>query len=81
MLKIWGRKNSVNLQKVLWCCGELGIPFDHEDIGGPFGGNDESWYLSMNPTGLVPTISEDGDITKSCGLEISEDTRCTFPRR
>ncbi|MEN3355085.1 MAG: hypothetical protein V7640_3243, partial [Betaproteobacteria bacterium] len=21
MLKIWGRTNSINVQKVLWCCG------------------------------------------------------------
>jgi glutathione S-transferase len=26
MLKIWGRVNSMNVQKVLWCCEELGIP-------------------------------------------------------
>jgi len=25
MLKIWGRNNSVNVQKVLWCCEEMGV--------------------------------------------------------
>lgn len=60
MLKIWGRKNSVNVQKVLWCCEELGLHFERVDVGGPFGGNDEPWYLKLNPTGLVPTISDDG---------------------
>ena len=25
MLKIWGRTNSINVQKVLWCCAELGL--------------------------------------------------------
>ena len=25
MLKIWGRATSSNVQKVLWCCAELGI--------------------------------------------------------
>lgn len=60
MLKIWGRKNSINVQKVLWCCEELGLPFERVDVGGPFVGNDEPWYLALNPTGLVPTISDDG---------------------
>ena len=25
MLKIWGRNTSSNVQKVLWCCGEIGL--------------------------------------------------------
>lgn len=60
MLRIWGRSNSINVQKVVWCCGELGIPYERIDIGGPFGGNSEPEYLRLNPNGLVPTIS-DGD--------------------
>ena len=59
-LKIWGRKTSSNVQKVLWCCDELGIPFERVDIGGPFGGNDDPRYRALNPNGLVPTV-EDGD--------------------
>jgi glutathione S-transferase len=61
MLKIWGRNTSSNVQKVLWCCGELDIPFERVDIGGPFGGNQDADYLTLNPNGLVPTI-QDGDI-------------------
>jgi glutathione S-transferase len=61
MLKIWGRKTSSNVQKVLWCCGELDIPFERVDIGGPFGGNQDPEYLTLNPNGLVPTV-QDGDL-------------------
>ena len=61
MLKIWGRNTSSNVQKVLWCCGELGIPFERVDIGGPFGGNHDAEYLAINPNGLVPTI-RDGEL-------------------
>lgn len=61
MLKIWGRASSSNVQKVLWCCAELGLPFERIDIGGPFGGNREAEYLKLNPNGLVPTV-EDGDL-------------------
>jgi glutathione S-transferase len=58
VLEIWGRKNSMNVQKVLWCCEELGIPFRRHDAGGLFGGTSEEEYLARNPTGLVPTITE-----------------------
>jgi glutathione S-transferase len=60
MIKIWGRTDSSNVQKVLWCCGELGLEFERVDLGGKFGGNKEKPYLDMNPNGLVPTI-QDGD--------------------
>jgi len=60
MLKILGRNNSSNVQKVLWALGELELEYSREDVGGPFGGNRETDYLVMNPNGLVPTLV-DGD--------------------
>ena len=60
MLKIIGRDTSSNVQKVLWVCGELELPFDREDLGGPFGGNDKPEYRALNPNGKVPTIIDDG---------------------
>lgn len=60
MLKILGRNNSSNVQKVLWALGELDLEYTRDDIGGPFGGNRETDYLIMNPNGLVPTLI-DGD--------------------
>ena len=60
MLRIWGRSNSINVQKVLWCCEELDIRYQRIDVGGPFGGNKEPEYLRLNPNGLVPTISDGG---------------------
>jgi glutathione S-transferase len=45
MIKIWGRSTSLNVQKVLWCCVELGIAFERIDWAGPFGGNDDPAYL------------------------------------
>jgi glutathione S-transferase len=62
VLKILGRKNSSNVQKVLWCCGELGVKFTREDYGGPFGKTKEAAYLALNPNALVPTIDDDGFI-------------------
>ncbi len=59
MLKILGRKNSSNVQKVLWCCAELGLNFTREDVGGQFGKNREPEYLALNPNGLIPTVIDD----------------------
>src|SRR6266550_2607907 len=61
MLKIWGRASSSNVQKVLWCCAELDLPFERLDVGGTFGGNRDAEYLALNPNGLVPTV-KDGDL-------------------
>ena len=60
MLKIWGRTNSINVQKVLWCCAELGLKYDRTDAGLHFGVNNTPEYKAMNPNGLVPTINDDG---------------------
>ena len=59
-LTIWGRPNSVNVQKVLWCLAELDIPYQRIDAGMAFGKNDTAEYLAMNPNGRVPTLV-DGD--------------------
>jgi glutathione S-transferase len=59
-LTIWGRANSVNVQKVLWCAEELGLTWRRIDAGMAFGRNTEPEYLAMNPNGRVPTLV-DGD--------------------
>ena len=60
MLKIWGRANSINVQKVLWCCAETGVAFERIDAGMQFGVNNTPEYKAMNPNGLVPLINDDG---------------------
>lgn len=60
MLTVWGRTNSINVQKVLWCCEELAIPYRRIDAGANFGMNKTASYLALNPNGLVPLIEDDG---------------------
>ena len=60
MLKILGRLNSINVQKVMICVEDLGLDHERSDVGGPFGGNDTPEYLALNPNGRVPTIEDDG---------------------
>ena len=57
---VWGRASSSNVMKVLWTLDELGLPFERRDVGGSFGKTDTPEYRAMNPTGLVPTLQEDG---------------------
>jgi len=62
MLKIYGRANSINVMKVLWVAEEMGLAYDRIDVGGEFGGNDQPWYLAMNPNRVIPTIDDGGFI-------------------
>jgi len=59
-MKIWGRTNSNNVKKALWCAEEIGLPYERIDAGGAFGVVNEPAYRALNPNGLVPVI-EDGD--------------------
>jgi glutathione S-transferase len=60
MLKIWGRTNSINVMKVLWCADELGLDYERIDAGMAHGVVGEDWYAAMNPNRRVPTIDDDG---------------------
>jgi glutathione S-transferase len=61
-LTIWGRENSINVQKVLWLCEDLQIIYQRVDAGMEHGVNKTPEYLKINPNGLVPTISDNGFI-------------------
>lgn len=60
MLRIWGRNNSVNVKKALWCAEELGLPYERIDAGREHGVVDTPEFRKLNPNGLVPTIEDDG---------------------
>jgi len=62
MLKIWGRRNSINVQKAMWTVGELGLAHERVDAGGPFGGLDAPDFAAMNPHRLIPVV-QDGEVT------------------
>ncbi|MEM8704087.1 MAG: glutathione S-transferase N-terminal domain-containing protein, partial [Pseudomonadota bacterium] len=62
MLKVWGRRNSSNVQKVMWLIGELGLAHEHIPAGGSFGLTDTPEFLAMNPHGRVPVIDDNGTV-------------------
>jgi glutathione S-transferase len=59
MLRVWGRNNSINVQKVMWAVGELGLEHERIDVGGAFGGLDTPEYGRLNPNRRVPTVEDD----------------------
>jgi glutathione S-transferase len=61
MLTLWGRPNSINVQKVLWTLAEVDTPFELVHAGREFGVVDTPQYLAMNPNGKVPTL-RDGEL-------------------
>ena len=59
MLTLWGRKNSFNVQKVIWALEELELPYRWVDAGGAAGGLDNPEFRTMNPHGRVPVLRHD----------------------
>ncbi|MEE2950919.1 MAG: glutathione S-transferase [Pseudomonadota bacterium] len=60
-MKIWGRDNSTNVRKVLWCAEELGLQYEHVPAGGAFGVVSTPEFRTLNPNGLVPCL-QDGSL-------------------
>ena len=54
--EILGRHTSYNVQKVLWFADELGIEYQHRQIGGRHGGTDSSEFLKLNLNRKVPVL-------------------------
>jgi glutathione S-transferase len=61
MIRVWGRGNSVNVQKVMWTIAELGLAHERLDVGGPFGGIDAA-FEARNPNRLIPVIEDQGTV-------------------
>lgn len=65
-MQVYGRRSSINVQKVLWCLGELGLAegadFQRIDAGLQFGVVDTPAYRALNPNGLVPTLVDGGHV-------------------
>ncbi len=59
-IEVLGRRNSANVQKVMWTLGELGLTYQRRDVAGSFGL--PAGYEKLNPNPVVPTI-RDGDLT------------------
>jgi len=57
-IEVYGRRNSLNVQKVMWALGELGLSYQRYDVGGSFGYPED--YATLNPNPLVPALVDGG---------------------
>lgn len=64
MIKIYGRANSLNVRKVLWVLGEMGIPFARDDWGRGYRPTSEPEFMKVSRFGVVPVIDDDGFILR-----------------
>jgi glutathione S-transferase len=62
VIRLLGRQTSGNVQKVIFCLEEIGVPYVREDYGRNFNGNTlTDAYRKLNPNSKVPTLI-DGDV-------------------
>lgn len=64
MFKIYGRANSLNVRKVLWMCGEIGLPFEREDWGRDYRPTSDPEFMKLSIFGAVPVVDDDGYILR-----------------
>ena len=64
MIQLYGRRNSINVQKVSWALCELNLEFKWHDEHGKFGKVDVENYEKINPQLIVPTLDHDGSVIK-----------------
>lgn len=61
-MQIYGRRSSINVQKVVWTLAELGRVegrnYERIDAGLQFGVVDGPGFRKLNPNGLVPVLVE-----------------------
>jgi glutathione S-transferase len=62
MIELWGRKNSYNVQKVLWTLDELNIEYKHQDVGSQVGDLETPEFLQLNPRARIPVLVDDGSV-------------------
>ena len=62
MIELYGRKTSINVQKVSWALCELNLKFKWYEENGKIGHVNVKNYEQINPQLIVPTINDNGVI-------------------
>ena len=59
-LRVLGRVTSINVRKVLWAAGEMGLACEREDWGLPLRDPKVPEFMALNPNATVPVLVDDG---------------------
>ncbi|AIR63040.1 glutathione S-transferase [Cedecea neteri] len=59
MIRILGKRSSINVRKALWTCEESGLEYQQEDYGSGFRSVQSEEFLALNPNSLVPVLLDD----------------------
>ena len=59
-MRLWGRRSAFNVQKVMWAMAELGLEYEHLEVGGRFRGLETPRFLALNPNGRIPVLEDNG---------------------
>jgi glutathione S-transferase len=62
MLRILGKRQSINVREVLWTCDEIGLNYAQEEWGAGTRPTSDPEYLALSPKALVPVIVDDGQV-------------------
>ena len=59
---IYGRHTSYNVQKVLWLLDELGLAYQHIELGGKPGDTETEAFGKLNPMRKVPVLVDNDHV-------------------
>ena len=62
MIELFGRRTSINVQKVSWALCELNLKFKWHEENGQIGKVNVENYEQINPQLIVPTLNDNGII-------------------
>lgn len=62
MIELYGRRTSINVQKVSWTLCELNLEFKWHEEHGAIGKINVENYEQINPQLIVPTLNDNGSI-------------------
>ena len=66
MLRVLGKRQSINVRKVLWTCDEIGVSYTQEDWGAGTRPTSDDEFRVLSSKGLVPVlIDKDAVLTES----------------
>ena len=58
-MKLLGRTSSINVRKVLWTAGEIGLSFEHDESWAAEKSTNSADFRRLNANGLVPVWQDD----------------------